>query len=65
MLSDVIERVDLADVGENAGDGVVDERVVFPTVPKPCDDIEILPCSLIALVMRRMLRQAEVLCRLR
>ena len=48
MLSDVIERVDLADVGENAGDGVVDERVVFPTVPKPGDDIEIFPRPLVA-----------------
>ena len=65
MLSDVFERVDLADVGENAGDGVVDERVVFPTVPKPGDDIEIFPRPLVAFVMGRVLRQAEVLRRLR
>jgi hypothetical protein len=63
MLSDVIDRVDLAGVGKNARDGVVDERVVFPTIPKPSDDIEILPRPLVA--QRRMFGQSKILRRLR
>ena len=64
MLADVIDRVDLAGIGEDAGGGIVDERVVFPAVPEPRDDIEIFPGALVALVMRRMLGQAEILRRL-
>ena len=65
MLADMIERVDLAGIGEDAGGGIVDERVVLPAVPEPRDDIEIFPGALVALVVRRMLGQAEILRRLR
>ena len=61
----MIDRVDLAGVGENAGDGIVDEGVVFPAVPELRDHIEIFARPLVSLMMRRMLGQAEILRGLR
>lgn len=55
MLSDMVDSVDPGGVGEDARGGIIDQRVVFPTVPQPRDDIEIFARPLIAFVMRRML----------
>src|SRR5450755_2035417 len=34
MFSDMINRVDLAGVGENAGDRIIDESIILPAIPK-------------------------------
>ena len=64
MLSDVIDRVDLAGVGKDARRGIVDDSVVFPAVPQPRDDIQIFPGALVTLAVGRMFGQAEILRRL-
>ncbi|MGY2930723.1 hypothetical protein ACVWZ6_000325 [Bradyrhizobium sp. GM6.1] len=62
MLADMVERVDLAGVGEDARSRIVDERVILPAIPQPGDHVEIFAGALIALVVRGMFRQPKVLC---
>lgn len=52
MLADMVERVDLAGVGEDARSRIVDERVILPAIPQPGDHVEIFAGALIALVVR-------------
>jgi len=61
MLADVVERMDLAGIGEDARGRIVDERVVLPAVPEPRDHVEIFAGALVALVVGRVLGQSKVL----
>src|ERR1700748_2608125 len=61
VLTDMINRVNLTGVGENAGDGIVDDGIVLPAIPKLRDHVEILARPFVSLVVRRMLRQSEIL----
>jgi hypothetical protein len=57
----MVDRVDLAGVGENAGGGIIDESIVLPAIPELCNPVEILARPLVSLVVRRVLGQAEIL----
>ncbi len=61
VLSDVVDGMDPGGVGEDAGRGIIDQRIVFPAVPQPRDDVEIFARPLVTLVMRRMFGQPEIL----
>ena len=62
MAADVIERVNALGIHEQTGFGIGNQRTVFPSVPKPANDIDEFARDFVALGRLRMTGTGEVQC---